>query len=198
MSQPTTPGARPGARGTPCGERHEFDPASTNPTAQARASLNALVGQVGKQPGIGRAARSVRSRSGGHEGGEDVVGVSVEVLACALWRSQIFQPSECPHRGSESSRHNPFPSSMRLKRAHRRPRPFGDWIPHRKGSVPRHPWSGSRHRKPRSAIPTPPRPGDLRLLTRQNAIPESWRSAGSCRGCDGRVVRQWLRGSCRG
>jgi len=30
-----------------------------------------------------------------------------------LWRTQVSQLSECPAPASESSRHNPFPSSMR-------------------------------------------------------------------------------------
>jgi hypothetical protein len=82
--------------------------------------------------------------------------VAVQVGAGPYWRTQVLELSEYPARAWESSRHNPFPSSMRLKRTRRSPRPSGGRIQHQKGSLQRHAWSDGRYPKVRNAIPTPP------------------------------------------
>jgi hypothetical protein len=46
-------------------------------------------------------------------GGDGVGDVAVQAVAGVLWRTQVSQLSECPLPASESSRHNPFSSSMR-------------------------------------------------------------------------------------
>jgi hypothetical protein len=48
----------------------------------------------GVSPSLAGGSRS-RSGAGGHVGGEDVVGVAVEVGAGTLWRSQLSELSEC-------------------------------------------------------------------------------------------------------
>ena len=63
------------------------------------------------------------------------------------WRTQVLELSEYPARAWESSRHNPFPSSMRLKRTGQSPRPSGGRIQHQKGSLQRHAWSDGRYPK---------------------------------------------------
>ena len=72
------------------------------------------------------------------------------------WRTQVLELSEYPARAWESSRRNPFPSSMRLKRTGQSPRPSGGRIQHQKGSLQRHAWSDGRYPKVWNAIPTPP------------------------------------------
>ncbi len=61
-----------------------------------------------------------------------------------------------PAWASESSHPNPFPSSMRLKRALRPPRPSSGRILHQKGWLWRRAWSDGRRPEARNAIPTPP------------------------------------------
>ena len=78
------------------------------------------------------------SGAGGHVGGEDVVGVAVEVLAGPYWRSRVLELSEYPARESESSYRNPLPPSMRSKRTLRSLQPSGGRIQHQKGSFQRH------------------------------------------------------------
>ena len=56
----------------------------------------------------------------------------------------------CPGDGVRPPR--PFPSSMRLKRTRRPPRPSGGRIQHQKGSLYRPAWSAGRSRKTRDAI----------------------------------------------
>ena len=93
------------------------------------------------------------SGAGGHVGGEDVVGVAVEILAGPYWRTQVLEPSEHPARAWESSRHNRCFSSMRLKGTRQSPRPSGGRIQHQQGSLQRHAWSDGRYPKVRNAIP---------------------------------------------
>ena len=79
--------------------------------------------------------------------------------------------SECFARAWESSHRDPFPSSMRLKRTRRPPRPSDGRIRHQKGAFQRPAWSDGRCPKVRDAIPIPARPGDLRILARLMQFP---------------------------
>jgi hypothetical protein len=82
-----------------------------------------------------------------------------------------LQGSECPAQAWESGRRNPFPSSMRLKRGHRPPRPSSGRILHQEGRLARRAWSDRLCAKAWITIPAQLRPGDLRLLSRLMQFP---------------------------